>query len=75
MQRNKRVERVADEVSQGERQCHVDFVARPEWNSFQPLTHSSLAYHVAFACLGFLICDCGNNNSQRCSLRMLHMPD
>lgn len=73
MQRNKRVERVADEVSQGERQCHVDFVVRSGWNSFQPLTHSSLAYHVAFVCLSFLICDCGK--AQRCSLRILHVPD
>lgn len=34
MQRSKRVERAADEVSQGERQCHVDFVVRSGWDSF-----------------------------------------
>lgn len=62
---SKRVEIVPAEVSHGERQCGMNFIVRPGWNPFLPLTNSSLVYYITFVCLSFLICKHGNNNTQR----------
>lgn len=75
MQRSNRVEIVADEVSQGERQYCMGFVVRAGWNPFQPLTNASLAYYVTVVHLSFFICEYGNNNTQRYILRIMHVPN